>query len=407
MALTTRSRTQSADLIGGFPVESIDNQENTPPPTAVRIRAAASSANNDDRSPTPMRGPAAISAAEECEKAEIEPDNLRLRLELMNQSNSNQSNPPDSPISHLHGQAPEYNLDSVIGKKIATFFRTAKLVLKPINLNGSSNYLVWRESVLSRVETARCHLILNNKEEDSPFEKPVKRSAYLLWHHIEIKFRRPLEEERRHLFHQICTISHTNDRDFIKRLQDLRTKLVKINFPLPEWQILDILYKGLYGSNLREFIQTKIEAKRTSRAVAVTLDIDTLLDEISTRLPTEINQSKSIDPPSPNQIMTSINHLPASRAVAAAAGANPIPILPLLIILLLPILFLLANVAATAAAMVMKIHPATIRTPICAQHGKYTKNSPAILNDNQDIQYASAAIPMGLNTSTSSFQIAY
>ncbi|PGH32020.1 hypothetical protein GX50_05214 [[Emmonsia] crescens] len=74
--------------------------------------------------------------------------------------------------------------------------------------------------------------------------------------------------------------------------QDLRTKLFKINFPLPDWQILDILYKGLSGANLREFIQTKIEAKRTSKAVAVTLDIDTFLDEISTRLPAETNQPK-------------------------------------------------------------------------------------------------------------------
>ncbi|KKZ63661.1 hypothetical protein EMCG_02029 [[Emmonsia] crescens] len=76
------------------------------------------------------------------------------------------------------------------------------------------------------------------------------------------------------------------------------------------------------------------------------------------------------------------------------------------------------NIAATAAATVMEIHPATIRTHMhneawChdnrhlidhfkAQHEKYTKNSPANPIDNQDIQYASAAIPIGFN----SFQIA-
>ncbi|PGH31580.1 hypothetical protein GX50_05618, partial [[Emmonsia] crescens] len=202
MAPTTRSRAQSADVIGGFPVEPMDNQT-TPPPTAVRMRAA-SAANNNDGSPTPVRGPAAVAAGGvessnqnttsnttlnelqlklqisriECEKAEIERDNLRLRLELMkhpsnqpNQSNSNQSNPPASPVSHLHGRAPDYDPDSLIGKKIAAFLRTAKLVLKPINLNGSSNYLVWRESILFCVETVRCHLILNNEEEVSSFDE--------------------------------------------------------------------------------------------------------------------------------------------------------------------------------------------------------------------------------------------
>ncbi|PGH31549.1 hypothetical protein GX50_05641 [[Emmonsia] crescens] len=137
-----------------------------------------------------------------------------------NQSNSNQSNLPVSSVSHhLHGQALNYNSDSLIGKKIAVFLCTAKLVLKLINLNGSSNYLVWRESILFCVETVRCHLILNNEEEVSSFdeqqdttfwteqnewlyfyiwnslspqalayiEKPVKRSAYLLWCYIEIK----------------------------------------------------------------------------------------------------------------------------------------------------------------------------------------------------------------------------
>ncbi|KKZ64119.1 hypothetical protein EMCG_01617 [[Emmonsia] crescens] len=67
---------------------------------------------------------------------------------------------------------------------------------------------------------------------------------------------------------------------------------------MSDWQILDILYKGL-SERLCEFIQTKIEAKCMFKAVAVTLDIDTLLDEISTRLPAEINQSKSIDSSEP------------------------------------------------------------------------------------------------------------
>ncbi|KKZ64053.1 hypothetical protein EMCG_01637 [[Emmonsia] crescens] len=429
MAPTTRSRAQSAD-IGGFPVEpSTNNQETTPPPTAVRVRAG--STNNNDGSPTPMRGPAIMTAGGvESPNQNTTLNELQLKLQ----------------ISRIECEKAEIE---------------PKLVLKPINLNGSSNYLVWRESILSRVETAKCHLILNNEEEDSPFdeqqqdttttfwteqnewlysyiwnslssqalayiEKPIKRSAYLLWRHIEIKFRRPLKEERRDLFRQICTISHTNDRDFIKKLQDLRTKLFKINFPLSDWQILDILYNGLSGSGrLREFIQTKIEAKRTSKAVAVTLDIDTLLDEISTRLPAEINQSKSIDsskPKSNDDTKPKSNKSPTrqqSRSRSQRRRRSQ------------------SNTTTTANTVTTPTTPTSERCSYCRRYGhgdsschyknphmrneawrhdnrhlidhfkaqqeKYTKNSPVNPIDNQDMQYASVAIPIGLN----SFEIAY
>ncbi|PGH34959.1 hypothetical protein GX50_02197 [[Emmonsia] crescens] len=121
-----------------------------------------------------------------------------------------------------------------------------------------------------------------------------------------------------------------------------------------------------------------------------------------------------------------INRPLTSRAVATAAanltvtantatGANPITTINT------TTPASTTNIAATAAAMGMKIHPATINTHphmqnegwhcnnchlidhFKAQHERYTKNSPTNPNDNQDIQYASAAIPIGLN----SFQIAY
>ncbi|PGH28958.1 hypothetical protein GX50_05255 [[Emmonsia] crescens] len=197
--------------------------------------------------------------------------------------------------------------------------------------------------------------------------------------------------------------------------------------------ILDILYKGLSGSNLREFIQTKIEAKRTSKAVAVTLDIDTLLDEISTRLPAEINQSKSIDSSEPKSNDDTKNKSPTrqqsrgrrrrqsrSRSQRRQSQSN--------------------TTNTTDANTTIPTAPPSERCSYCrryghedsschyknphmrneawrrdnrhliehfkAQHEKYTKNSPAILTDNQDAsvqQYANAAIPIGLN----SFQIAY
>ncbi|KKZ60398.1 hypothetical protein EMCG_00684, partial [[Emmonsia] crescens] len=92
-----------------------------------------------------------------------------MRLKLAKLQSINQT--PDLPASQvLHGQAAEYDSDSLIDNKI-TFLRTAKLVLKLINLSGSGNYLVWRESIFSCVETAKCHLILNNEEEGSPFDE--------------------------------------------------------------------------------------------------------------------------------------------------------------------------------------------------------------------------------------------
>ncbi|KKZ61799.1 hypothetical protein EMCG_00526 [[Emmonsia] crescens] len=171
-------------------------------------------------------------------------------------------------------------------------------------------------------------------------------------------------------------IKHDNLRlhlELMKNHSNQSNPLTSSVSHLHDWQILDILYKRLSGFNLHKFIQIKIEAKCTFKAVAVTLDIDTLLDEISTLLPAEINQSTNpLIPPSSNQIMTSINHLPTSRAVAAAtadptnlAAAANTTARANLILLLLPILPLLVNVAATATAMAMKIHPATIRTLIC------------------------------------------
>ncbi|OJD11748.1 hypothetical protein AJ78_07537 [Emergomyces pasteurianus Ep9510] len=71
----------------------------------------------------------------------------------------------------LHGRAPEYDPDSLIDKKITTFLRTVESVLKSLSLSDSSNYLTWREFILSYVETTKCHLILKNSEEDSSFNE--------------------------------------------------------------------------------------------------------------------------------------------------------------------------------------------------------------------------------------------
>ena len=57
-----------------------------------------------------------------------------------------------------------YDPDSTIGKQITIFLCQAKLVSDPIQLTGSSNYTSWKESILSRARTVKCHHILEKKE---------------------------------------------------------------------------------------------------------------------------------------------------------------------------------------------------------------------------------------------------
>ncbi|KKZ62948.1 hypothetical protein EMCG_02658 [[Emmonsia] crescens] len=188
----------------------------------------------------------------ECEKAEIKHDNLHLRLELMKQSNSNQSNPPASPVSHLHGQISEYDLN---------------------------------KSILSHIETVKYHLILNNDINNSSLH----------------------QQSHGHCCHQSHSRSQFNTA--------------------------------------------------TANTAANT----------TTSTPT-------------SKHCNYCRHY--GHEDSSCHYKNP------------------------------HMHNEAWRHDNChlidhfkAQHEKYTKNSPVNSIDNQDIQYASAAIPMGLNTS--SFQIAY
>ncbi|PGH31550.1 hypothetical protein GX50_05642, partial [[Emmonsia] crescens] len=191
---------------------------------------------------------------------------------------------------------------------------------------------------------------------------------------------------------------------------------------------------------LCKFIQIKIEVKHMFKAVAVTLDIDTLLDEIFICLSAEINQSKSTDssePKSnddikPNKSPThqqsrgrrccqSCQSCSCSQRRQSQFNNN------------------------TNTTTVNTTISTTLTSKCCsychhyghedsschyknshmrneawhcdnrhlidhfkAQHEKYTKNSPAIPTENQDIQYVNATIPnttisIGLN----SFKIVY
>ena len=195
---------------------------------------------------------------------------------------------------------------------------------EPANLIGSANYASWKESVLSRARSVQAHFILNNKEIESPCKdegkilwkeqngwlynliwnsvspqakihvnEPQDRIAYKLWQQLEARFQRPLEEERRELYYELISLRAKDckdDREYIQKFQNLRMRLSKIGFALYDWQLIDLFYEGI-SKQFSDFLQFKIEQQRESNSQAVTLNIDTAIDEIITRLPKESNAS--------------------------------------------------------------------------------------------------------------------
>jgi hypothetical protein len=213
-----------------------------------------------------------------------------------------------------------YDPDSAIGKQITIFLRQAKLVSEPIQLTGSSNYAAWKESILSRTKAVKCHYILEEKETAPPtqtdgkilwecvndwlydlmwnsispqaklqIETPRDRIAYNLWLEAGTKFQRPIEEQRRYIYRELIFLTPkkcNNLREYLHKFQDFRMQLAKLNYPLADWELTDILYGNITKVH-RDFLQLKIESKRTSNFEAVDLDIDTVINEIISRLPKE------------------------------------------------------------------------------------------------------------------------
>ncbi len=257
------------------------------------------------------------------EKAELAKQRtLQMQLELMrlDQENTTAGSPTELESDSVINRNVTYDPDSAIGKQITIFLRQVKLIARPLQLLGSANYAMWKESILSQVESVKAHFILNNKEIKSPSEGEGKifweqqnewlysymwasvspqarmhvdtqhdRIAYNLWQQLEARFQRPLEEERRELWIQLASLKAKDckdDREYIQKFQDLRMRLAKIGFIMEKWQLIDLFYNGL-SKQYRDFLQLKIEKQRESKGKAVTLDIDIAIDEIITRLPKE------------------------------------------------------------------------------------------------------------------------
>ena len=69
-----------------------------------------------------------------------------------------------------------YDSDSEVGRRIDVFLRRTTMITPPVRLTPSTDYFVWKESILSCAERVRAHFILENKEEVCPTETP-KRSC--------------------------------------------------------------------------------------------------------------------------------------------------------------------------------------------------------------------------------------
>ncbi|EEH40759.1 hypothetical protein PAAG_02735 [Paracoccidioides lutzii Pb01] len=218
-------------------------------------------------------------------------------------------------------EAEEPDLEAVVGKKIIAFLRLTKNVPFSHRLYGKSNYSVWRESILSIAEATECAHVIEEGQKISPFTdantylweqqndwlynliwdsigsqamesvtQPKKHSAYLLWNQLETSFRRPLEEERRAIFHSLYSSQKSSDREYIKRFQEARRKLEKLGFPVPGWLLYDILYENV-SSGSRNTIHENIALKHEEmpKSMPQILDIDTLIDELVACLPPERN----------------------------------------------------------------------------------------------------------------------
>ncbi|OJD15587.1 hypothetical protein AJ78_04177 [Emergomyces pasteurianus Ep9510] len=224
-------------------------------------------------------------------------------------------------VNGSNEEAENPDVEAVVGKKIIAFLRLTRDAPYPHRLYGKSNYSIWRESILSIAESTGCNHIIENGQKFSPFTdentylwdqqndwlygliwdsidskamesvtQPKRHSAYLLWNLLESAFRRPLEEERRSLFHSLYPSEQTSDREYIKKFQEVRRKLEKLGFPVPDWLLYDILFENISKSS-RKIIHANFTLKQeeTPKSVPQTLDIDTLIDELVACLPPEGN----------------------------------------------------------------------------------------------------------------------
>ncbi|OAX77398.1 hypothetical protein ACJ72_08304 [Emergomyces africanus] len=246
------------------------------------------------------------------------------------------------------------DVEAVVSKKIIAFLRLKKDAPYPHRLYGKSNYSSWRESILSIAENTGCHHIIENGQKVSPFADensylwdlqndwlydliwdsidtramesvtpPKRHSAFLLWNHLESAFRRPLEEERRSLFHSLYPSEETSDREYIKKFQEVRRKLEKIGFPVPDWLLYDILFESVSHSS-RKTIHANFTLKQeeTPKSVPQTLDIDTLIDELVSCLPPEGNIVVSTISNSDGNTDSSPATLPPTPSTAISRGTG-------------------------------------------------------------------------------------
>ncbi|PGH18603.1 hypothetical protein AJ79_00382 [Helicocarpus griseus UAMH5409] len=303
----------------------------------------------------------------EVEKLRQELDSLRSSIKNNNNGNGDEtgkgerggenqtSDSQENDNGSKEAVVEEPDIEAVVGKKIIGFLRLTKDVPYPHRLYGKTNYSTWRESILYIAERTECSHIIENEERVSPHTdensflwdqkndwlhnliwdsisaqamesvaRPKKHSAYILWNHLEVTFRLPLEEERRAIFHSLYPSQSSSDREYIKQFQEARRKLEKLGFPVLDWLLYDILYGGV-SDIARNIIHQNnaLKQEETPNSVPQTLDFNTVIDELVACLPPEDNTILPISTVgSPNTTSPSTPSASGPSTANGSAGAS-------------------------------------------------------------------------------------
>lgn len=216
-------------------------------------------------------------------------------------------NPPSETPKSPSVRSEDYKSPQM-ERRITSFLDKARATHRPSTLKGSRNYEEWKQDLLNLIKHLPCTWILDHQQEDCPsymtdrgslwevenewlygyisgaidpfflrkIRTPEKRSAYLLWAEIEACFDKSVEEERRLALYMLYTYRCPDDIEFIngfkERVQDIRM----LGFTVPDWILMDLLWMGI-SERARDFVQLQIESRRSTKYLAVTLNVESLV----------------------------------------------------------------------------------------------------------------------------------
>ncbi|KAI5288260.1 hypothetical protein KEM54_005348 [Ascosphaera aggregata] len=228
----------------------------------------------------------------------------------------------------------EDDVNSHIARETVKFRTMSRNVPQPMSLTGVSDYMDWKEEIELAAKTAgileilqkpgtkptsKEHILLWNEcnmwlycfiwhsvsdEAKAHLYKgpSVEYSAYNLWKRIEDTFAEKPDVARRRLMKELCRLSCSTattrqreggggggdegvggDRKFVLDVINIRSRLERIKYPLPDYFYYDIVLNGISPG-----LQDQLE-RRLKNPVVFTAEMDFVqfLDELLRQLPVE------------------------------------------------------------------------------------------------------------------------